>query len=171
MASLKWERRILFWLVSGTVESRLSDLRLSDIPFYPTFRVGAEKAERMSHCEGLNSTQTALVTVNSKIRRPLQTYCILFGRWRDVAVMKMKVAEKRILITDLLKNKLFHLQLFYYVKYCFWFRDRLVDAVLYFVLSLIISIIDLIYPRLLIILLYYPTFSIIRPLFRFVQVG
>jgi hypothetical protein len=49
------------------VDLRLSDLRLSDVPFYPTCRVGPEKADRMSHIEGLNSIQTAFHYVEQQM--------------------------------------------------------------------------------------------------------
>jgi hypothetical protein len=42
-----------------TVESRLSDLRLPNIPFYPTCRVGTLHFIN-SHSEGLNSIKTEL---------------------------------------------------------------------------------------------------------------
>jgi hypothetical protein len=49
-------------IFGSTVESRLSDLRLSDVPFYPTCLVGTLHFIN-SHSEGLNSIETALAYV------------------------------------------------------------------------------------------------------------
>jgi hypothetical protein len=77
-----------------TVESRLSDLRLSDIPFYPTCRVGTLHFIN-SHSKGLNSIETALAYVEQQ-REATARGVLLFRRWRDLAAKKRKEAQKQI---------------------------------------------------------------------------
>jgi hypothetical protein len=86
----------------NTVVSRLSDLRLSDIPFYPTCRVGRLHPIN-SHSEGLNSIQTALAYVEQE-RETTATDVLLFRRWRDLAAKKRKEAQKQMPITNFLKK-------------------------------------------------------------------
>jgi hypothetical protein len=98
----------------STVESQLSDLRLSDIPFYLTCRVGTLHFIN-SNSEGLNSVETALAYVEQQ-REATATDVLLFRRWHDLATKKRKEAQKQIPITNFLKNKHFNL---HYVKYYF----------------------------------------------------
>jgi hypothetical protein len=88
---------------TNTVESRLSDLLLSDIPFYPTCRVGTLHFIN-SHSEGLNSIEQQ--------KEATATDVPVFRRWRDLAAKKRKEAQKQIPITIFLKNKLCHLQIY-----------------------------------------------------------
>jgi hypothetical protein len=86
----------------NTVESRLSDLRLSDIPFYPTCRVGTLHFIN-SRSEGLNSIETALAYVEQQ-REATATDVLLFRSWRDLAAKKRKEAQKQIPNTNFLKK-------------------------------------------------------------------
>jgi hypothetical protein len=89
------KRRTDVWcllLIANTVESWSSDLRLSDIPFYPTCRVGTFHFIN-SHSEGLNSIETALAYVEQQ-REETATDVLLFRRWRDLAAKKRKEAQK-----------------------------------------------------------------------------
>jgi hypothetical protein len=81
--------------VSNTVQSRLSD-----IPFYPTYRVGTLHFIN-SHGEGLNSIETALVYVEQQ-RQATAADVLLFRRWRDLAAKKRKEAQKQIPIINFL---------------------------------------------------------------------
>jgi hypothetical protein len=63
---------------------------------------GPEKADRMSHSEGLNSIETALAYVEQQ-RQATATDVLLFRRWRDLAAKKRKEAQKQIRITNFLK--------------------------------------------------------------------
>jgi hypothetical protein len=90
----------------NATESQLQHFRLSDIPFYPTCHVVPQRADGMFHSEGLNSIQTAAACVERKGGggRPLQTYFLLYRRWRDLQLKKRMEAEKKIQITDLFKK-------------------------------------------------------------------
>jgi hypothetical protein len=102
------------------VESRLSDLRLSDILFYPTYLVGTLHFIN-SHSEGLNSTETALAYVEQQ-REVTATDVLLFRRWRDLAAKKRKEAQNQIPIANLLKNELFRLQIYVTLNTIFVWR-------------------------------------------------
>jgi hypothetical protein len=104
------------YIFEFTAESRLSDLRLSDIPLYPTCRVGTLHFIN-SHSEGLNSIETALSYVEQQ-REATATDVLLFRRWCDLTAKKRKEAQKQIPITNFLKKKLFYLQI-YIVEYYF----------------------------------------------------
>jgi hypothetical protein len=93
-------------LFNITEDLRLSDLRLSDIPSYPTCRVGPVKADRMSHSEGLNSIQTSRAYVKQQSEATAADV-LPFRRRRDLG----KVSQKQIHITHL-KNKLFYLHFY-----------------------------------------------------------
>jgi uncharacterized protein (UPF0264 family) len=80
-----------------TVESRLSD-----IPFYPTCRVGTLHFIN-SHSVGLNYIKTALAYVEQQ-REATATDVLLFRHWRDLAAKKRKEAQKQIPITNFLKK-------------------------------------------------------------------
>jgi hypothetical protein len=113
---ITFNSRESFKPITNTVESRLSDRRLSDIPFYPTCRVGTLHFVN-SHSEGLNSIETALACVEQQ-REATATDVLLFRRWRDLGAKKRKEVQKQIPISNFKKkeNKLFHL---HYVKYDF----------------------------------------------------
>jgi hypothetical protein len=87
---------------ASAVESRLSDLRLADIPFYPTCHVGMLHFIN-SHSEGLNSIETALAYVEQQ-SEATATDALLFKCWRDHAAKKRKEAQKQIPITNFLKK-------------------------------------------------------------------
>jgi hypothetical protein len=53
-----------------------------------------EKADRISHSEGLNSIETALAYVKQQ-REATATDVLLFGRWCDLATKKRKEAQKQ----------------------------------------------------------------------------
>jgi hypothetical protein len=116
----------------STVESRLSD-----IPFYPTCRVGTLHFIN-SHSEGLNSIETALAYVEQQ-REATATDVLLFRRWRDLAARKRKEAQKQIPITNFFKNKLFHLQIYIILNPIFVWEIFSVDAALCFLRNLITS--------------------------------
>jgi hypothetical protein len=65
--------------------------------------VGPEKADRMSHCDGLNSTETTLAYVE-KQREAAATDILLFRPWCDLKAQKRKETQKQIPITNFLKN-------------------------------------------------------------------
>jgi hypothetical protein len=75
-----------------TVESRLSDIRLSDIPFYPPCSVGKLHFIN-SRSERLNSIETALAYVEQQSEATAADV-LLFRRWRDLAARKRKEAQK-----------------------------------------------------------------------------
>jgi hypothetical protein len=83
-----------------TVESGLSD-----IPFYPTCRVGTLHFIN-SHSEGLNSIETALAYVEQQ-REATATDVLLFRDWRDLAAKKRKEAQKQKPVTNFLKKNSF----------------------------------------------------------------
>jgi hypothetical protein len=107
--------------------------RLSDIPFYPTCRVGTLHFIS-SQSEGLNSIETALAYVEQQ-REATATDVLLFRRWRDLAAKKRKEAQKQIPIRNLLKN--FNFQI--YIIIIFICEIFSFDAILYFLRNLIIS--------------------------------
>jgi hypothetical protein len=102
----------------------IAESRLSDIPFYPTCRVGTLHFIN-SHSEGLNSIDTALAYVEQQ-REATATDVLLFRRWRDLAAKKRKEAQKQIPITNFLKN----------IYILFLFEIFSFDAVLYFLHNL-----------------------------------
>jgi hypothetical protein len=120
-----------------TVVSRLSDLRLSDIPSYPTCRVGTLHFIN-SHSEGLNSIETALAYVEQQ-RDATATDVLLFRRWRDVAAKKRKEAQNQVPITNFLKKLTLSFTNLHLIKYYFCLRDFSFDATLCFLRDLIIS--------------------------------
>jgi hypothetical protein len=67
------------------------------------------------------------------------TDVLLFRRRCDFAAKKRKEAQKQISITNLLKNKLFHLQIYIMLNTIFVCEIFSFDAVLYFLRNLIIS--------------------------------
>jgi hypothetical protein len=79
-------------------ESRLSDLRLSDIPFYPTCLVGTLHFIN-SRSEGLKSIETALVYVEQQRKATATDVQFRRRRWRDLAAKKRKEVQKQIPIT------------------------------------------------------------------------
>jgi hypothetical protein len=68
--------------------------RLSEIPFYPTCRVGTLHFIN-SHSEGLNSIETALAYVEQE-REAIVTDVLLFRCLRDLAAKKRKEAQMQI---------------------------------------------------------------------------
>jgi hypothetical protein len=77
---------------------------------------GPEKAERMSHSEGLNSIETALAYIEQQ-REVTATDILLFRRWCDLAAKKRKEAQKQIPITNFLKKQTLSFTNLHYVKY------------------------------------------------------
>jgi hypothetical protein len=138
-----------------TVESRLSDFRLSDIPFYPTCRVGTLHFIN-SHSEGLNSIEQQ--------REATATDVLLFRRWRDLAAKKRKEAQKQIPIVNFLNeiNSSIYKFALYFFYFCLWDFFIWYHIVFSSQFNKIINRVD-IYPLFFISLPYYPTFSIILP--------
>jgi hypothetical protein len=64
---------------------------------------GLEKADRMSHSEGLNSIETTLAYVEQQ-REAIAADVLLFRRWRDLAAKKRKEAQKQIPIANVFKK-------------------------------------------------------------------
>jgi hypothetical protein len=64
---------------------------------------GPEKADRVSHSDGLNSIGTALAYVEQQ-REATATDVLLFRRWHDIAAKKRKEAQKQIPIANFLKK-------------------------------------------------------------------
>jgi hypothetical protein len=79
------------------VESRLSDLQLSDIPFYPTCR------SVTSHSEGLNSIQTAVAYVEQQ-RQATATDVQLIRSWCELVAKERKEAQMETPCTNSLKK-------------------------------------------------------------------
>jgi hypothetical protein len=69
------------------------------MPFYPTCRFGPQKADKISHSERLNYTQTSLAYVEQQ-REATATDVLLLRQWRDLAAEK----RKQIHITNLFKK-------------------------------------------------------------------
>jgi hypothetical protein len=86
----------------STVESRLFDLRLSEIPFYLTCHVGTLHFIN-SHSEGLNSIKIALACVEQQ-KEATATDILLFRHWRDLAAKKRKESQKQVPITNFVKK-------------------------------------------------------------------
>jgi hypothetical protein len=64
---------------------------------------GSEKADRMSHSEGLNSIEITLACIE-KQREATTTDILLFRLWCDFAAKKRKEAQKQIPITNFFKK-------------------------------------------------------------------
>jgi hypothetical protein len=103
---------------------------------------GPEKADRMNHSEGLNSIETTLAYVEQQ-REATAEDILLFRHWRDLAAKKRKEAQKQTPITNFLKNKLFHLQIYIMLNIIFVCEIFSFDSVLYFLPNLITSQIEL----------------------------
>jgi hypothetical protein len=78
--------------------SRLSDLRLSDIPFHPTCRVGPNT---LTYVEQLVTTAT---------------HAVLFRRWRDLVAQK-RSDQKQIPTVSFFKKETPSFRNLHYVKY------------------------------------------------------
>jgi hypothetical protein len=83
--------------------SQLSDLRLSNIPLYLTCCAGPQKADRMSHSEGLNATEIVHAYVEQQ-REATTTDVLLFRCWHDLATKKKEEAQKQIPTTNFFKK-------------------------------------------------------------------
>jgi enterochelin esterase-like enzyme len=73
-----------------------------------------EKADRMSHSEGLNSIETALAYVEQQ-REATATDVLLFRRWRDLAAKKRKEAQNYFLKKTLLFTNLRYVEYNFYL--------------------------------------------------------
>jgi hypothetical protein len=62
-----------------------------------------EEADRMSHSEGLNSTETTLAHVEKQME-VIATHILFFRHWHDLAAIKWKEAQKQIPVTNFLKK-------------------------------------------------------------------
>jgi hypothetical protein len=124
-------------LLCDIVESRLSDLWLSYIPFHPMCHIGTLPFIN-SHSEGLNSTETALAYVEQQ-REATATDVLLFRCWHDLAAKKRKEAQKQIPTTNFLKKLTLSFSNLHYVKDCFCLWDFSFDAIMHFLCNLIIS--------------------------------
>jgi hypothetical protein len=128
----------------STVQSRLSD-----IPFYPTCRVGTLHFIN-SHSEGFNSIETARTYVDQK-REATATDVLLFRRWCDLAGKKRKDTQKQIPTTNFFikKKKKIPFTNLHNVKYYFCLWDFFIwcRAVFSSKFNNIVNWVD-IYPRL-----------------------
>lgn len=96
----------------STTQSRLSDLRLFDLSFYPTCRVGTINFAN-SACSGMNCTPPPRTSYSLRTQmRQLQTY------YCSGAAKKVKDAQKQTPIGDFLKNNRSFTHL-HYVKFYF----------------------------------------------------